>query len=281
MPDPDRLLATLSRSARAHRETPGRRGRLVELQDVDDVLVAGDLHGNLENFRRLLQRADLATHPRRHLVLQEIIHGAAEYVNGSDRSHQLFDVVAALKCQYPSRVHLLPGNHEVAQFTDRLVMKNDRPLNLLFYQGIETAYCDRAQEVYAAYGEVCMSLPLALRTPNRVFLSHSLPNARQLESFDLTILEREEVPESEWLPGGSFYALLWGRDVSQANAEAFLQKVDADLLISGHIPCDNGYNTPNDRQLILDSVSEPAAYCLFPTDRPLTHQQLTACVALL
>src|SRR5712675_353724 len=92
MPDPDRLLTTLARSARAHWETPGRRGRLVELQEVDDVLAGGDLHGNLENFRRLLTRADLTNHPRRHLVLQEIIHGTAEYANGSDRSHQLFDV---------------------------------------------------------------------------------------------------------------------------------------------------------------------------------------------
>ncbi len=281
MPDPQRLLSTLSRSTRTHWETPGRRGRLVHLQDVDEVLVAGDLHGNLENFRRLLQRADLGTHPRRHLVLQEIIHGPGEYANGSDRSHQLFDVVAALKCQYPARVHLLPGNHEMAQFTDRLIAKNDRPLNLLFLQGVETAYGTRAREIYTAYGEVVASLPLALRTPNRVFLSHSLPSASQLEAFDPALLESDEVAESEWLPGGRFYALVWGRDVSQANAEAFLKIVDADLLITGHIPCEHGYDTPNDRQVILDSMGEPAAYCLFPTDRPLTHQELVACVASL
>ncbi len=281
MPDPLRLLSMLSRSAQAHRQTLGRRGRLVELQDVDEVLVAGDLHGNLENFRRLLKVADLDNSPRRHLVLQEIIHGSSEYANGSDRSHQLFDVVAALKCQYPTRVHLLPGNHELAQFTDRVVMKNDRPLNLLFYQGIETAYGLHAHNVYAAYREVVFSLPLALRTPNRVFLSHSLPSSSRLEAFDPALLECDEVPESEWEPGGSLYALVWGRDVSQANAEAFLKKVDADLLITGHIPCEAGYDAPNDRQLILDSLGESAAYCLFPVDRPLTHQELLACIALL
>ena len=69
--------------------------------------------------------------------------------------------------------------------------------------------------------------------------------------------------------------------MSQANVEAFLQKVDADLLITGHIPCEHGYETPNERQLILDSMGETGAYCLFPADRPLKHQELLACVALL
>src|SRR5687768_17032911 len=136
MPDPARLLSTLSKSVRAYHETPGRRGRLVELQGASEVMIAGDLHGNLDNFRRLLQRADLGNTPQRHLVLQEIIHGTWEYPDGSDRSHQLFDVVAALKCQYPARVHVLAGNHELAQFTERMVMKNERVLNEMFFKGI-------------------------------------------------------------------------------------------------------------------------------------------------
>ena len=66
--------------------------------------------------------------------------------------------------------------------------------------------------------------------------------------------------------------------MTAANAAAFLQKVDADLLITGHVPCENGFDVPNDRQLILDSLGSPACYCLFPTDRPITHAELIACV---
>ena len=62
------------------------------------------------------------------------------------------------------------------------------------------------------------------------------------------------------------------------NAEAFLQKLDADLLVSGHIACDNGFATPNDRQVILDSAESPAGYILFPADRPLTHAELVGCI---
>ena len=54
------------------------------------------------------------------------------------------------------------------------------------------------------------------------------------------------------------------------SAAAFLQKVDADLLVTGHIPLDTGFAAPNDRQLILDSLGSPAGYALFPADKPLT-----------
>src|SRR4051794_1493471 len=188
MPDPDRLLYTLRRAAAAFRDTPGRRGRLVTPAGAADVLVAGDLHGNVDNFRKLLHAADLARQPRRHLVFQEVIH--QPLVVGSDTSHQLVDLVAALKCQYPDRVHFLIGNHELAQLTDRPIMKGDDVLNDLFWEGVWAAYGDRAEEVYAAYLGLFAAAPLALRTPNRVFVSHSLPSARWLPQFDPAILER-------------------------------------------------------------------------------------------
>jgi Calcineurin-like phosphoesterase len=281
MPDPDRLLHTLRQAATAYRNTPGGRGHRIDLVSADEVLVGGDLHGHLENFRRLLLQADLAHHPRRHLVLQELIHGPFEYPGGGDKSHQLFDVVAALKCQFPAQVHLLPGNHELAQFTGRRIEKEDRELNDLFSQGVQTAYGSRASEVEAAYRDLFAVLPLAICTPNRVFVSHSLPSSRRMHEFDPTVLERDDIPAEELQPGGSVFALLWGRDTSPVNVEGFLGKVDADLLVSGHIPCEQGYEMPNNRQLILDCLGSPAAYCLFPLDHPLTLRDLAACVKLL
>jgi hypothetical protein len=69
--------------------------------------------------------------------------------------------------------------------------------------------------------------------------------------------------------------------VSQANVEAYLKKVDADLLITGHVPCEKGFATPNTRQIIVDSLGEPAAYCLFPASVRMTHAELVSCVKLL
>jgi hypothetical protein len=280
MPDPERLLRTLARAAAAFRATPGRTGRIVTLAGAADVLVGGDLHGHLGNFQALLKLADLAAHPHRHLILQEAVHGPFRYPAGGDKSHQLLDLVAALKCQYPDRVHFLPGNHELAQATGRSVAKGDDDYNELFVQGIRTAYGARADDVYAAYLDLIAAAPLAVRAPNRVFVSHSLPSELRMDNFRLEDLLRDTRPE-DLESHGAAYALVWGRDVRLENVETFLAKVGADLLVTGHIPCDTGFLAPNGRQLILDSMKSPAGYCLFPADRPLTHAELVRCAGTL
>ncbi len=274
MPDADRILTTLRRAIQYFRDTPGRRGRVVSLEGATEVLVGGDLHGNVENFRRLLTTADLAQNPQRHFVLQEVIHGPYHYPAGGDKSHQMLDLLAALKCQFPRQVHFLLGNHELAQYTQRRVAKGDLDLNECFREGVGTAYGGRAPEVYSVYRELLALVPIALRTPNRVLLSHSLPPASKMEAFDPAALERDQSAEADLVPGGSVHSVVWGRDTRPETVAAYLTKMDADLLVSGHVPCDDGYDTPNDRQLILDSLGCPACFCLFPTDRPLALAEL-------
>jgi hypothetical protein len=281
MPDPERLLTTLHRAAQTFRTTPGRRGRLIQLDGATEVLVAGDLHGNLENFRRLLGRADLGRHPGRHFVLQEVIHGPNYYPVGGDKSHQLIDLIAALACQYPHRVHYLLGNHELAQVTARRISKGDVDLNQAFREGVSAAYGPQAAAIYAAYQDLWAVVPVALRTANRVLITHSLPPASRLAEFDPAALEREHSTQADLVPGGSVHMVVWGRDTRADNAAAFLARLDADLLVTGHIPCDRGFDLPNDRQLILDCVGTPASYCLFPCDRPLTHAELAGSVSTL
>ncbi len=278
MPDPTRLLNTLRRAVQAFRATPGRRGRVVSLEGAEEVLATGDLHGNLENLRLILHKADLGNHPRRHLVLQEFVHGPHRYGAGGDKSHQALDLLAALKCQYPQQVHFLLGNHELSQWTNCRIAKEEGELTALFRQGVETAYGAHAAAVYAAYVDLFAAVPLAVRTANRVFLSHSLPSGARLPLFHAAVLEQDAADERELRPGGSVYALVWGRDGRAETAAEFLAKMDADLLITGHIPLDEGFLAPNDRQLILDCVGVPACCCLFPADRPLTHAELVCCV---
>jgi len=259
----------------------GRRGRVIHLLDAAEVLAVGDLHGNIDNFQKVIQVAALGTHPRRHLVMQELIHGRFTYPDGSDKSHRAVDLWCALKCQFPTRVHYLPGNHELSQWTNRWIAKDDRDLNASFRDGVRTAYGTRGDEVYAAYLELFVVLPVAVRTSNRIFLSHSLPAAAARADLDLSLLEREGHSNSDLVPGGLVYSIVWGRDTSAANATAYLNKVDADLLVTGHVPCDAGFAVPNDRQIILDSLDTQAAYCLFPADAPLTHSELVDCIKLI
>jgi hypothetical protein len=261
------------------RATPGRRGHTVALADCTDVLVAGDLHGHVGHFQALLKVADLGNHPGRHFVMQEAIHGKFRYPGGGDKSHQLVDLFAALKCQFPRRVHYLPGNHEMAQWTGRQVLKADEDLNVLFEEGVRAAYGPKfGPEVYQTYLELFKALPVAAWAPNRVLVAHSLPPAQTMARFDPDRLYLDTYDDKDFDIGGTVHSLLWGRDTSVVNAADFLRRMDADLLVSGHIASDAGFAVPNDRQVIVDCAESPAGYVLFPADRPLTHAELVSCV---
>jgi hypothetical protein len=281
MPPPDRVLATLRRAVELVRATPGRVGRLVHLQNCDDVLVAGDLHGHVPNFQAVWKLADLANQKRRHMVLQELIHGKFPYPNGGEKSHQLVDLFAMAKTQFPDRVHYLPGNHEMGQWTGRKIMKGDDDLNEQFRRGVLTAYGPAAMpDIYRAYMELFQACPLGLLTPNHVFMSHTSIPAKNLGSFLVSQLEKETYEERDLQPGGYVYGILWGRDTSAENTAAFLQRVGADLLVTGHIPADEGFTVPNPQQVTLDCSTSPGGYVLFPATAPLTHEQLVACVGV-
>jgi len=281
MPQPERLLPLIRRAVAAFRATPGRRGHVVNVPADAEVCVAGDMHGNVENFAQLLRVADLPRHQRRHLVLQEMIHGPFQYPDGSDKSHQMLDLLAALKCQFPERVHFLPGNHELAQWSERRIGKGDANQNEDFRRGVAFAYGDHANAIYAAYMELIAGAPLMIRTPNRVVVSHSLPARQYLETFDPAILERDEFRPDDLSLGGTVHSLVWGKLASEEHVAAFLVKVDADWLITGHIPQETGFATPNSRQLILDAQGSPACYCLFPCDRPLSQSDLIGMIGTL
>jgi Calcineurin-like phosphoesterase len=275
MPDPQKILATVRKAAELMRATPGRAGSVITLDDVDEVMVVGDLHGNLPAFRQALTIAALDRHPRRHLVLQELVHEINKHdADRPDRSHRLVDLVSALKCQYPQRVHLILGNHELSELTGRIIGKDGHALNLRFRQGMELAYGARTADVFEAYLALFAALPLAVRTANRVFVCHTLPDARYLDELDLALLKADHWPKETMKRGGTIYALTWGRDTTSETADRFAAMVDADWFITGHQPCEEGFRQASHRQIIIDGTNPNPAYCLFPALGDVTVELL-------
>jgi hypothetical protein len=275
MPDPQKILSTIRKASELMRSTPGRSGSVIALEDADEVMVVGDLHGNLPAFRQALAISALDRHPRRHLVLQELVHEINKNDDDRpDRSHRLVDLVSALKCQYPQRVHLILGNHELSELTGRIIGKDGHALNLRFREGMELAYGARTRDVYEAYLVLFAALPLAVRTANRVFVCHTLPDARYLEDLDLALLKADHWPPEAMKRGGTIYALTWGRDTTPETADRFAAMVDADWFITGHQPCDEGFRQANQRQIIIDGTNPFPAYCLFPALGAVTMESL-------
>lgn len=276
MPDPQKLLPLIRKAATLFRATPGRVGSVVHLDSAEDVLVVGDLHGHVHVCAQAIKLAALDHHPHRHLVLQELVHDTRVDPDEGhiDRSHRLVDLVCALKCQYPDRVHLILGNHELSELTGRSISKKGFALNALFHQGVESDYGEQTPEILSAYADLFRSLPLACRTPNRVYLCHTIPDANQLPRLDLSILQTGVWPPESLPRGGTVYALSWGRDTCIETAEAFAKLVDADLFVTGHHPCDEGSRLANPRHLILDGTDPYPSACLFSATDPMTIETL-------
>jgi hypothetical protein len=270
-----RVIATYHEAARASASTCGRKGSVVVLgpRNAGDVMVTGDLHGNRLNFGKLLDVADLEGNPRRHLVMQEVCHGGPVYPQGGCMSHLMLEDVARLKTRFPDRFHFLLSNHELSEWTDYPIVKASRMLNLTFRCGMKAQYGAAADQVREAMLGFLASCPLAVRLSNGVFISHSLPEGADALAFDASVFDRAIRPGD--LHGeGAVFRLVWGRDYREANAAAFAKTVGARVLVNGHEPCPDGFQAPNDYQLILDCAGPACAYVVIPVGEVVTHQQL-------
>lgn len=268
---PDYVMRLMADAAKANQADPCRRGHLVELPGAGDVVVTGDLHGNIANFRRILQVADLPRHPSRHLILQELLH--AMYDDTPDRSYRLLEEAAVLKNVYPGQVHILLANHDQSELFGLDILKKGRSVLRAFDQALDEAYQFNKDVVRKAYCQFLRTLPWAAATPTGVFICHSLPDARYVELFSRELFV-DGGPDDDISRGTPAYRLTWGRDLSGAAAAEFARRVGAELAITGHHPVRDGYTAPNPHRIILDSKDAHGAYLVLPLDRKLSHEEV-------
>jgi len=276
----ERVIARMRDAAAANLADAFRVGSLIELPPEGDAMVVGDLHGNQENFEAVLRVADLARNPKRHLILQELVHDLDVEHNRHCRSWQLVELAAGVKVTNPHRVHVLLGNHEIAELCGLAVAKNGSDLNTRFAEGVRFAYGGRAQEVLEAYRQFWSTMPLAASTRFGVFISHSTPNRTKMEPFSRAWFRKP----ASWRDLGRrspAFSLVWGRDYRQETADEFAQRVESEVLLVGHTPCKKGFDAPNTRHIILDSKDAGGAYAMLALARPVTREEILASVGKL
>jgi hypothetical protein len=238
--DAQAVADALHEAAQLNREDPIRSGSLLEFGAAGQLVMTGDMHGNLRNFDKLQRYCALKSSPGRAVILHELIHAEPDPIGSPDYSIDLLVRAAAWKCEFPDNVFFIQSNHELSQFCGHEITKGGRYVLEDFERGVHERYGDGGDKVLGGVNDYLGSLPLAARTANGIFLSHSLPDALFVDSFDPTIFERQPT-EADMQPGGSAYALVWGRFQTEAVVEAFAKHVKADLFIVGHTPQDMGY----------------------------------------
>jgi hypothetical protein len=275
---PDYVMRLMAAAAKANRADPLLRGRLIELPASGEVMITGDLHGHLANFKRIVRLADLPRHPQRHLILQEVLHSM--YDDTPDRSYQLLEEVAIFKTVCPRQVHILLGNHDIAELHGLDIMKKGRSVLKAFDTVLEEAYQFNKDVIRKAYAGFLRSLPWAAATTTGLFVCHSIPDGKYLDLFSRRLFT-EAGDDDDLGKGSPAFRLTWGRDISRANAEAFAGLVGADLLITGHHPCREGHTEPNSHHIIIDSKDAHGAYMILPLDKKLTQAEIVSRIRFL
>lgn len=242
---------TLREAAQLIRDDPYRTGMLLSFGNAGQLVVTGDMHGNLRNFEKLQRFCQLERTKARSVILHELIHQEPERPGGPDTSIDLLVRAAQWKCDFPDNVFFLQSNHELSQYLRYEITKGGRSVLHDFERGVETRYGAAAPMVMEAVHDYLGSLPLAARTASGVFIAHSLPDPLRMQHFDLSIFERAARPE-DFISGGPVHAMVWGRFHSPADVEFFRQRLGVEAFIVGHTPQEMGYAVIG-RMIILAS----------------------------
>lgn len=255
--------------AKLNTEDDRRQGNVVYIDDAEDVIVTGDLHGNRKALAKILKYAQLDKHPTRRLILQEIIHGPAEARSGQDRSIELLVSAAKLKLRHPRQVLFVMGNHDLAELTDTEISRAGQPSRKMFRKGVKYSFGSvHTDRIFDALGEYFLSLPLAIRCPNSVWISHSLPSSESLPNDYFTVLGRAIEPQDA-RRGGAAYQWTWGRRHKAEQIQQIAARLQANFFVIGHLHPANGYKLISDKAISLASDHSRGCLMHFSATDPL------------
>jgi len=272
--NPDQVTEIFQCAAEENQISPLRAQQVVNLPAQGDVWIAGDLHDHRRNLDKLLYRADLANHPDRHLILQEIVHGDHWDENGAEGSWETLLRAANLKCDFPRQVHFLLANHDLAQIHGEGIMKGGQSVCAAFNKAVRRDFAGRSGVVQAAITEFLLSFPLAIRTQNGLFFSHSVPTDTEVPVFDYGVFNRPLTGADYQRRTGPVYQLIWGRRTTPESVGQFLDNLCAQLIVTGHQPQEMGYAINGDRHLIIASDHNQGVFLRASLTGPLDMETL-------
>jgi hypothetical protein len=252
-----------------------RQGYEIVLPESGDLLVVGDLHGHMENYERAIALADLDHHPERHLLLQEVIH---QLELGQDHSYEVLEATAELKRRHPHQVHVILGNHDLAEWQEREIFKGGLCLNVLFRSGIRNRYGEEGgTAMHRAYKEFIGTMPVGLRACGDLLMVHTTPERRYMKNQSAAKM-RTKPDLNDFKPRGWIEQMVWGRDFAAETADEFAAAMDAATFIVGHTPCKRGYRVPNHRHVIIDSKDKYGVYVHLDLAKRYTQAEVVAAI---
>lgn len=262
------VTEVLLAAAECMRTAEGRRGATQWIPARGTLLATGDLHDNLAHLHAILELARLDASPHHHVILHELIHGES-LTGGMDTSYRMLVRVAELVLAYPTQVHPLLANHELAQACKLRISKGAGEQVQLFLDGLDWVFGDEAQAVSDAVDRFILAMPLAVRSINGLFCAHSTPAPFEVESADVGALDRELDPAGYDHHDGLAWQFTWGRGQTPESSRRVAERLGARLMVCGHAYVEQGAEAVSPELLLLNSDHARGVAVEIPLDAPL------------
>jgi diadenosine tetraphosphatase ApaH/serine/threonine PP2A family protein phosphatase len=205
--------------------------------DASSVYVVGDLHGNFEALKFVVDTWRQDPHA--------LVVFLGDYVDRGDQQLETINYVLVLKLLYPEGVYLLRGNHETPQVNS--------------YYGFShvcgETFGERAKRMYNEYNILFSYLSVAFLVSREILLVHggiprglpSLEYINTLEKGDLNA-EDEILGQMLWNDPTQKYQEFvtnWKRGIHYEFGETvfsdFLERTGVKMVIRGHEVFPGGY----------------------------------------
>jgi hypothetical protein len=219
-------------------------GRLVEVPPIGEAIIVGDIHGDLESLKHILEDSNFTEKVNSGKDILLIFLG--DYGDRGSYSPEVYYVVLKLKESFPERVVLMRGNHEGPD--DLLVSPHDLPFHL------KRKFGERGSQVYSKLRELFNQLYTAVLIAERYVLLHGGAPSQASTAEDIAYAHEkhprerhlEEILWSDpWEGIKGTYASprgagrLFGADVTAK----LLKMLGVRALIRGHEPSAEGFKT--------------------------------------
>lgn len=271
------IIELCRQAAELNYSAANRKGNIIELSGSGKVVVTGDLHGHRRNFEKTCTYANLENNPDTCIIFQEILHGGDEDDLGGCVSFKLFFDILRLKLRFPDQVILMMGNHDTAIIADNSVLKSGKEMNESMKNAMKRFYGQDYNDVMEALRSYLMSQPLAVRTSNGVWMSHSLPGNKFVDQFDPGIFDRCLDVEDMCRPN-SAYLLTWGRRHSEEALEKLTKILDVGTFILGHQSQQNGFLRAGKNLIIIASEHNHGCLISFELAEGYSTDDLMNCI---
>jgi len=169
------------------------------------------------------------------------------------------------------------GNHDLSQIVGNEITKAGQGSCEAFAAGIYEEFGSGGDEILTAVADMLQAMPLAVRCPGGVFISHSLPSPHRMDLAGTEILTRD-YHLADFRRGGSVYEWTWGRNLEPDQIESLAKKIGVEFFILGHQHAKAGYEKIGPRAVTITTDNSHGCVVQFMSDQAIDSDSLDSCV---